>query len=302
MLQKSNLLTKLIAVLTQHPVGSGLTVVILVAAIQFLLDIPVNILLKFLGITNPPSNLVTLLSLVFASFIIIFLYVLIDIYKNQKILNPYETGIANIYPNFDAARKEIKSLLLNENKSIGEIDILIHSASNIINGNGSIIGEYLEDIAKRSISKQPRKIRILCSSISSPYYTDREYLKERASKRKEDNNNAPKWSEDEYIDRLINNFKNSTEGIYNFISKLKNYGLINIEVREHNEPYLWNLIIIDNKIFVQGDIYKNSLRGASVMVFEHKNNANNLNKNYSYTFQKYFEDIWQRKSEIHSIK
>lgn len=63
---------------------------------------------------------------------------------------------------------------------------------------------------------------------------------------------------------------------------------VNIEVREHKEPFLWRLFIMDDVAYVSGYFHqtKNDEKAA---VYKFKNHENSLFK----IFDKYFDVLWQ---------
>ncbi|MGD1874982.1 MAG: hypothetical protein ACFB02_18240 [Mastigocoleus sp.] len=206
-------------------------------------------------------------------------------------------GLSKIWDNYESAKKEIQEKILNID-TIKEIRILIHCEADLIDTSSGVIGYTLAKLAQRSPKKQPDLIKILKPSPNNPYYTDPDYgLKERAKKRKSDNHNINHWSIEKYINTRVERFKTKTERLNNGIEKMIFDGLLNVEVREHDQPYLWNLIIIDNWVFVQGDVYKNCLSNAPILLFCNFKSERVLTKNYYYTFAKYFDYMWKYNSQ-----
>lgn len=282
-----------------NPFVENFAVIFVIALAQLLLGVPITSLLKRLGVVNPSPELITISCLLVAIFFIgLPLYILLFIGKKQRIIQlSARTGMVTIWKNFDSAKEDIRKHLLNSKNSVNQVSVLIHAGSNLINGSSSIIGGTFEEISRQAPHKKPRKVRILCSAIDSPYYTNPDYLKERFNQRKNDSD--ANWSEDKYIQTTMDKFQSKTRLIHSRVRSLINYGLKNVEIREHDEPYLWNMIIIDDKIFIQGDIYKNSVKDCPVMVFQKSSLSDaegNSIYNYYYTFKKYFDDIWHHHS------
>ncbi len=205
-------------------------------------------------------------------------------------------GLSKIWHNYESAKKEIQEKILNID-TIKEISILIHCEADLIDSSNGVIGYALTMLAQRNLKKQPDLIKILKPSPDNPYYTNPDYgLKERAKRRKSDHN-GNHWSIERYIDTRVERFKTKTERLNNGIEKFIFDGLLNVEVREHDQPYLWNLIIVDDWVFVQGDVYKNCLSNAPILLFCNFKSECMLTKNYYYTFTKYFEYIWKYNSQ-----
>lgn len=299
MTEKPNFLQQVLDAMDKNPFIENFSVVIVVAVVQLILGSPVTSLLQNVGITNPSPEIVTAVGVTIAILVVgLPLYVFIFLGKKQRLLQlSSKAGLLTIWDNFDAARDEIRNTLLNKEKPVKEVCILIHAGANLIDGSSSIIGGSFEELAKEIGRRKPQSIRILCSALESPYYTDPTYLEERYVSRSNDDD--ARWSKETYIQTTIGKFQGRTKVIHARIQSLIGYGMSNIEVREHSEPYLWNLIILDNKVFVQGDIYKNSLRNAPVMVFQEEFSSvgDYCSRTYYHTFKKYFEDIWSRKSQ-----
>jgi hypothetical protein len=293
-------LGKLFYFATSHPVWSNLTVVFLVAVIQLILELPVKKLLQLLQVENPSNTLVLIASLAISGSIVIFFYWLIY-FKNlsKNTFQSYGTGIEKIFPNFSFAKPFIMGMASEKSDNIGEVSILVHSASNLICGNASILGDFIKCIARKSPRDQPIKVRFLIPSATSPYYTDKSRIESRAIERSKEIAD-PRWSKEEYVERLVRNFTLGVEAMHSALKEFSAYGLANMEIREHDEPYLWNLIFIDDSVFVQGDTFKKALWTAPVLLLKNRNLGASIEddnlKTYYYTFEKYFEDIWVNKS------
>jgi len=211
-------------------------------------------------------------------------------------------GLVQAWSNFDAAKLEIRKCILKRDESTRKIDIFIHAESGLIDGSNTIIGYALANLASRNKREQPDQLRILIPSLENPYYIDPNYgLKERGLNLKNINPNNFRMEEEEYIKSYINTrierFEAKLMKLKNNMIKLKVEGLENIEVREHKQPYLWNLIIVGSKVFVQGDVYKSCINNAPVMLFEDFKLEDKLARTYYYTYIKYFEDVWSHKSQ-----
>ena len=288
----------LLSLIDKNPFMENFAILFVIAIFQLLLGAPVALLLKTLGVANPSSELVTISCLVAAVFIIgLPLHVFLYIGKRRQILQLSEkAGLTTIWRNFESVKEEIRRCLMDKKNPVKEVRVLIHGGSNLINGSSSVLGNALEEICREAPHRKPRTIKIICSSLDSPYYTNPEYLRDRFISRKNDRD--ANWSEEAYVKTTIEKFQSKTRLIHARIRNLVNYGLDNVEVHDHNEPYLWNLIILDNKVFAQGDVYRNTLKDAPIMVFQESLSGIEKNEShtYYYTFSKYFDDIWHRKS------
>lgn len=206
-------------------------------------------------------------------------------------------GLSQVWNNYEAAKQDIREKILNID-TVKEISILIHCEADLIDSSSSVIGYALAKVAQKNPKKQPDKIRILKPSQNNPYYTNPDFgLKERAIKRQKDSSKHNDWSIEKYIDTRIERFKTKTERLNNGINKFIVDGLSNVEVREHDQPYLWNLIIVDDWIFVQGDVYEKCLSNAPILLFCDFESNYNLSQNYYYTYNKYYEYMWKYSSK-----
>ena len=200
------------------------------------------------------------------------------------------------------AQKNIREQILFRKKPVEEIKIFTYAGPNIFCGS-SILGETLEKLAQKANYRKPKSIKVLCSSLDSPYHTNLDYLSLHYNKRSADSDAT--WSKESYIKSTIEKFRGRTqirlsyEPLYGKLLGDALHSRIGdgLEIKAHSEPYLWEMIILDNVMYIQGDTYKNSGLIEPVLVLRKNNDPSlDISKNYFFIIEKYFDDIWFHKS------
>ena len=210
---------------------------------------------------------------------------------------PHRLGLIHVWENMKASQEEMMKCCLAT--GVKEIKILLHCETGLL-GSDNILGEILD----RMISKYqegnyrlPDSIKILAPALDNPYYNDPGYnLKLRATRKK--TNQDSEVLDEEYIRTRKQTFKTKIERLHAKIESLKVDGFKSkIEAQGHDQPYLWNLIVVDGKVFVQGDVDYRSIENAPIMLFQKNDEGNFLNQTYYFTFVKYFNDLWDYRSK-----
>ncbi len=328
MSKNANFLNTVWQFIQKNSVMSGVAASILTGLISLAFETPITNLLKHFGIKNSSNTLIFILCVIAAAIVFLplgyMLHLRKRIHRMQKEIQSLESkqetlesqikrlepgkclidiperlGLIEVWDNFDSAKQEIKSRLLNQ--SVREVSILLHCEMGLAADSNNILGASLEELSSRPNAQQPT-IRIIWPSVDNPYYTKPEYgLRERASKRISENQKVS-YSPEQYISHRVETFRRKNEKLVTRLRTFKAEGLINIETRVHEQVYLWNIIIIDDYIFVQGDVSRSSLTNAPIMLFQDALQTDRPSRTYYYTFKKYFEDIWSYKSKEFNLK
>lgn len=306
--------------MTRHPVLASVTAVLVVYIGQILFDASATDLLSFLGINEPSSEQTAVLSLILAIGVAACVGYLIHnekqknklslkvnqlseqnkqlehansvLHTNNNCYVPQEVGLTDAWRNYDEAKEKIREAILDT--STREISILIHCETELIDGSQGVVGYTFKQLALRKDGAQPTAVRILFPAKDNPYYTDPEYgLRKRANDRSRDRDDYFS-SEEEYISTRMNRFRAKHDKLVAGMNKYMADGLRNVSLKEHKQIYLYNLIFVDRKVFVQFDTYKNSLSNAPILLFQDIRRSNDLSRTYFHAFKKHFEDMWRQ--------
>lgn len=185
-----------------------------------------------------------------------------------------KVGLAEIYPNFPACERDLKQEIATSRR----VDVFVQIGKSVLSGNSNIY-DYLRETKLASSAR----IRILHAHRNSTFLTERA-AQERGS-------DVRSWRLDlRYTyDRAINLASNSDK---------------NIEVREHQEGYLWRLFVFDECAFAQPYLHdRENSRQAPVLKWKRCQSGveeeENLNSLYR-VFSRYFELVWD-KSAPHTV-
>ncbi|XCN73809.1 MAG: hypothetical protein Q3M24_03365 [Candidatus Electrothrix aestuarii] len=240
---------------------------LLATIIISLISVSIGYLIDYLGIYPGKS-----IEPIFTSFFLLFFLFLlfrrriID-FLMVKIFNLFfaninkHSGLVKIYENFNDASDDIK----NDFKISSNVSIFIQLGRGVIGGKHSL----LFDEARGRVDKN-FKFRVLFSNLDSKWLSH-----ERAEKR---NSNHREW--EVVVGYNIDN-----------VSVLECAG-VNLEAREHSEPYLWRLFFFDNTLYFIPYLYeRNNSHKAHVYKFKHIENGP---PSFYTVFKSYYEDIWEK--------
>jgi len=166
-----------------------------------------------------------------------------------EVFDSLESCVNDMKKEFEKA-KQIKLLLQIGRKEIGDSE-------------ASIFG-----IAAKKKNRPGEKIRVLRASKNSPFLSE-----ERAKSR---GNDIRRWRED--MRRLANE-----------IDLLKDIHEVDIEDREHDEPYLWRIFIFDDVAYVSAYLHQSD-NDLKAVVYKLTKKETSLFA----VFDKYFEYLWAK--------
>ncbi|NOT03894.1 MAG: hypothetical protein HOP27_04775 [Anaerolineales bacterium] len=181
--------------------------------------------------------------------------------ENENIYILKKTGIERVYTNLT----DCKNDMVLDFQRATEIRLLLQIGRREL-GDG--VSSMFFPLSKQK--NQPgTRLRVLRAANKTPFLS-----KTRAERR-------GRTTYDEWQGEL-----NRLHGI---ILRLKNIYHVNVEEREHLEPYLWRIFIFDNTAYVSGYLYGSGNDNTAV-VYKIKEGENSI---YA-IFDKYFEYLWKK--------
>lgn len=173
----------------------------------------------------------------------------------DQILN--KNNIMKMYPNMSSSIEDI----CHDLESCKDISIFVQIGREILSGKG-IFYKHLKN------NQSPDKIRILHSSVRTPYLSSKQASRRSKGKLEE-------WK----LDLL------SVEQSGKQLSNLYNSGIF--ETRAHHEGYYWRIFLFESHCYVQPYILKSNNSDYSPVIKFTKERDSLYN-----TFRDYFENKW----------
>jgi len=179
------------------------------------------------------------------------------------------TGLVRVFRGITACQEE----LLPRLQAAQDVRIFLQLGMSVLAGRKSIY-EFLESLELRPETR----IRIMHASPVSPYLTTDMARRRRTS-------DHDKWVSD-------------IEHARNQIAALRRRFGDAVQVREHCEPFVWRLFILDDVAFVQPYVYdrKNSERASVLKIVRH-DQGDESGRSQQSLFEmtaRYFEAMWER--------
>ncbi|MCD4743584.1 MAG: hypothetical protein K8R67_14065 [Desulfobacteraceae bacterium] len=176
----------------------------------------------------------------------------------KKLLNLYaDNNIEHIYPNMHSCIEDI----CNDLSTSKDISIFVQIGREILSGKG-IFYKHLKK------NQSPDRIRILHSSVRTPYLSSKQALKRSKGKLEE-------WKLD----------LTSVEQSGKQLSALYNIGIF--ETRAHHEGYYCRIFLFENHCYVQPYIFRSS-NSEKAPIIKVKKTDNSV----YHTFKKFFDNKW----------
>lgn len=193
------------------------------------------------------------------------------------------SGLMGWYPNFDACRPRLESLLTEATS----VRLLTYMGISDI-GKGTV---FYEAISRNDALKLPvqddslppddskARVRVLLCSRESPYVSP-----QFAAKIGHEEEKAEHWRK--RIDMTEESIKN-----------LKRSHHVEIERRSHNLPFVWRLWFVDDVLFVTAMLYARGRENIKVPVYEIHRSADPKQQRLFEMFERYFDREWDRANE-----
>lgn len=170
-------------------------------------------------------------------------------------------GFDLFYNNFEQSKHDIVSDLKNAKK----LKLFVQLGRGLVGGQYSLLYDEIRSKQNDSFS-----MLFLFAGIDSPWLS-REVAKARKS-------NWFEWESE--VNKNISN-----TGVF------KSEG-INIQARNHSEPFLWRLIFIDDLLYLMPYLYSKD-NNIQAPVIKFKKSIDGNSSLYD-VFEKYFDDVWER--------
>jgi hypothetical protein len=182
----------------------------------------------------------------------------------------YKTGISNVYPGFYACQDEMFSAL----RVAHETRIFLQIGTSVLSGKKTIY-EFLEELHVPAEAT----IKIMHVSDESPYLSS-----QAARERKE--SDRSKWVAD------IQHARSQLAGLRRRLGR-------GFDSREHEEPFVWRLFLIDDVGYIQPYLFdsKNSDRANVLKVIRHRSvdpDTENPAQSLFDMASRYFDAMWEK--------
>jgi len=185
------------------------------------------------------------------------------------------SGLTGWYPNFDACRSRLESLLAQATS----VRLLTYTGISDI-GKGTVFYKAIAGNPNLSDPDASVTVRVLMCSKQSPYVSP-EFAPRIGHKEEK----AEQW-------------KRRIEGAEKEIENLKEEHDVKIERRSHNLPFVWRLWFVDDVLFATAMLYFRGDENVKVPVYEIQRSADQQQQRLFEMFERYFDREWDRASEL----